>query len=139
MALSGLRLLILRSAAAVLAVAGTGFADPAAADPLPTRVGQCTQTTIARIGFRLSDATTGRSDPSSGSAVNFANGGYQVSYDTVPPIAHSRAGDPVSMCLVSIPEGCPPGDNRGREYKTTNLRTRESWTLPDSEHSCGGA
>jgi hypothetical protein len=24
-------------------------------------------------------------------------------------------------------------------YKTTNLRTRRSWSLPDAEHMCGGA
>ena len=24
------------------------------------------------------------------------------------------------MCLVSIPEDCPPGDDRGRIYTTTN-------------------
>jgi hypothetical protein len=45
----------------------------------------------------------------------------------------------VRICLVSLPQNCPPGDTRGRIYKTTNLRTRQSWTLPDSEHSCGGA
>ena len=31
------------------------------------------------------------------------------------------------------------GDNRGKIYTTTNLRTLDSWTLTDSEHSCGGA
>jgi hypothetical protein len=24
-------------------------------------------------------------------------------------------------------------------YTTTNLRTLDSWTLPDSQHMCGGA
>ena len=61
------------------------------------------------------------------------------SYDTVAAIIKSRPGDPVKMCLVSIPRGCPPGDNRGRMYKTTNLRTHGVWTLPDAEHRCGGA
>ena len=51
----------------------------------------------------------------------------------------SRPGDVVRVCLVSIPRPCPPGDKRGRVYKTTNLRTHGEWTLPDSEHSCGGA
>jgi hypothetical protein len=41
--------------------------------------------------------------------------------------------------LVSIPRHCPKGDNRGRVYRTTNLRTHKSWKLPDSEHMCGGA
>ena len=64
---------------------------------------------------------------------------HQVSYDEVPDIARSRPGDPIRLCLVSIPKHCPPGDDRGRFYKATNLRTGKSWTLPDSEHMCGGA
>ena len=31
------------------------------------------------------------------------------------------------------------GSAGGKVYRTTNLRTRQSWTLPDSEHGCGGA
>jgi hypothetical protein len=112
---------------------------PVAADPLPTRVRQCGQTTISRIGTRLEDGLTGAPVPGSGSAVWFANGGGQVSYDTIPPVTRSRVGDPVKVCLLKIPTGCPPDDNRGKVYRTTNLRTGESWELPDSEHSCGGA
>ena len=109
------------------------------ADPLPTQVGQCTSTTIKDVTTRLQDGTTNKPIPGSGSAVDFANGGYQVSYDTVPEITQSRAGDPVTMCLVSLPKGCPPGEKRGITYKTTNQRTHGSWTLPDAEHTCGGA
>jgi hypothetical protein len=108
------------------------------ADPLPTQIGQCSRSTISTIGTRL-EGEAGAPVPDSGSAIGFANGGGQVSYETVLPIARSRLGDPVSICLVSIPRGCPPGDNRGRIYQTTNLRTRQSWRLPDSQHSCGGA
>ena len=75
----------------------------------------------------------------SGSEVQFTNGGRQVSYETVPQIDRSRAGDPARMCLVKIPGPCPPGDDRGRVFRTTNLRTGQSWLLPDSEHMCGGA
>jgi hypothetical protein len=110
-----------------------------AATELPKRIGQCSQTTISEIGTRLEDGGTGRPVPDSGSAVSFANGGSQVSYETVPPIVRSRVGDKVTMCLVFIPRHCPPGDDRGRQYKTTNLRTHQSWRLPDSQHSCGGA
>ena len=104
---------------------------------LPTRVGQCARTTIAQVSERLGDA----SGPvaGSGSAVALANGGYQVSYEQVPAIDHSHKGDPARLCLVSLPANCPPGDARGKIYKTTNLRTHGSWTLPDSQHSCGGA
>ena len=111
----------------------------AVADPLPTKIGQCTNTIIKDVTSRLEDSTTHQPVPGSGSAVDFANGGYQVSYETVAAITQSRPGDPVRMCLVSIPRGCPPDDNRGRMYKTTNLRTHVVWTLPDAEHRCGGA
>lgn len=114
-------------------------AGAAAADPLPTKIGQCTNTTIKDVTTRLQEGPTYKPVPGSGSAIDFVNGGYQVSYDTIDEITQSRAGDPVTMCLVSIPKGCPPGDNRGLTYKTTNLRTHGTWTLPDAEHMCGGA
>ena len=113
---------------AVLAVRG----EPARAEELPTEIGACSETTIEDIGYRLGD-------PDSGSAISYANGGGQVSYDTIPEIHRSRVGDPVRLCLVSIPEDCPPGDDRGKVYSATNLRTGESWEAPDSQHSCGGA
>src|SRR5579872_7417715 len=114
-------------------------ANVVAADPLPTQIGQCSRTTIKDVTTRLVDGATNQPIPGSGSAVTFANGGYQVSYDTIAAIVQSRPGDSVTMCLASIPKGCPPGDKRGIVYKTTNLRTHGTWTLPDSEHSCGGA
>jgi hypothetical protein len=111
----------------------------ALAGGLPTKVGACVETRIRSVGTRLVDGSTNRPIPGSGSAVDFVNGGYQVSYDTIAAIERSKPGDPVRMCLVSIPRNCPEGDDRGRIYKTTNLRTRQSWRLPDSQHSCGGA
>ena len=120
--------------AAVLVSGGIALADP-----LPTQIGQCTSTTIKEVTTQLQDGATNKPIPGSGSAVEFANGGYQVSYDTIAVITQSRSGDPVTMCLVSIPQGCPPGDKHGLTYKTTNLRTHGAWTLPDSEHMCGGA
>jgi hypothetical protein len=111
----------------------------AKAGGLPKRIGQCAGTRIKEVSTRLTDGATGKPVPGSGSAVSFVNGGYQVSYDTLPAIEQSKAGDPVRMCLVAIPENCPKGDDRGRQYKTTNLRTHKSWTLRDSQHLCGGA
>lgn len=106
---------------------------PAGAAPLPTRVGACSLTTVKQVEFRLEGM------PGSGSAIVYENGGYQVSYDTIAAIEASRPGDPVRLCLVSIPKNCPPGDARGRVYRGTNLRTKGSWTAADAEHSCGGA
>lgn len=113
--------------------------SPAVADQLPTRVGACVVTTIETIETRLMDDGTKQPIPGSGSAVRFANGGYQVSYDTVPAIEASQKGDRVRMCFIHRPVDCPKGDNRGKMYRTTNLRTKGSWMLPDAEHSCGGA
>ena len=107
---------------------------------LPRLVGQCVTTTVAEITPRLD---FGRAptieDFDSGTAIVFANGGRQVSYDREGALLGSRQGDPVRMCLVSVPRDCPPNDDRGRVYSTTNLRTRQTWSLPDSQHSCGGA
>jgi hypothetical protein len=123
-------------ATAALSFAGA-LALPAAAAGVPTKVGQCVDTTVKSVETRLEDGD--KPVPGSGSAISFANGGYQVSYEQMPAVDSSRAGDPIRLCLAAIPQGCPPGDNRGREYKATNLRTQKSWRLPDSEHSCGGA
>jgi hypothetical protein len=110
-----------------------GFASAAVAGPLPTKVGQCTATTIKAISTRLD----GIAD--SGDQVTYANGAMGVSYDTIKGLKGARAGDAVKLCLVTIPDGCPPGDDRGKVYRATDLRTHASWQASDSEHICGGA
>jgi hypothetical protein len=117
----------------LVSAVGLVLQTPAIAQSSPTRIGQCSVTRVKWVGTRLDNT------PGSGSAIQFMNGGYQVSYDQVAAVDRSRPGDPVSMCLISRPKDCPSGDDRGRVYKTTNLRTRHSWSLPDAEHMCGGA
>ncbi len=109
------------------------------AQSLPSVPGTCTRTYVAAVSQRLVDGSTGQPIPGSGSAVNFANGAYQVSYEEVQAVNLARSGDPVVLCLVRVPENCPPGDNRGKLYATVDLRTLLLWVLPDSEHTCGGA
>ena len=111
----------------------TATSSSALADSLPRQVGQCAETRIKELGSRLEGM------PDSGSAVTYANGGYGVSYEMVAPLQRAHVGDRIKLCLVSVPENCPPGDDRGRQYKATDLRTHGSWTLPDAEHMCGGA
>jgi len=130
--------------AALLALLAAQSADaqrrpPPRGEPIPVRVGTCARTSIRQVTQRLEDGVTHRVIPDSGSAVVLANGLYQVSYDQVGAVNRSRRGDPVIACLVKLPQHCPPGDDRGKLYTTTNLRTEESWTLPDAEHMCGGA
>ena len=113
---------------------------PAAGGELPQRVGDCVVTAIAGIADRFGKPLAplnGDFDP--GTAVRFENGGSQVSYDREATIERSQVGDRVRMCLVKVPVNCPPGDDRGKVYTTTNLRTGEAWSLPDSQHECGGA
>jgi len=126
--------------AGALVVGGLGFA-PAAEAQMPTRVGTCAATTIARIGTRFSDtlARPKGDGIDEVTSVDLKNGVYGVSYAYVDAVARSRVGDPVMTCLVLLPTGCPRGDDRGKMYTTTNLRTLDSWTLPDSQHMCGGA
>lgn len=109
------------------------------AAPPPTRVGKCSNTSVAKVGTRLMDGVTGKPILGSGTSIELTNGIYLVSYDTVPEAESSKPRDPVKLCLISIPKNCPPGDNRGKIYKVTNLRTKKTFTLPDSQHSCGGA
>ncbi len=106
---------------------------------LPTREGSCAWTVITEIGHRLQDGANGFGIPGSGSSVQYSNGGFQVSYDEVDAVTHSRTGDKVIICLIEAPRNCPAGDIRGYAYITTNLRIMESWIMGDSSHSCGGA
>jgi hypothetical protein len=122
-------------AALLLLVAATAKPDVTPNDRLPTYILTCGGGVITDIGGRLE----GDTNFSSGSSVFYQNDGSQVSYDKIPAIVNSKRGDHVLICLVFIPRDCPAGDDRGKIYTTTNLRTLDSWTLPDSQHSCGGA
>ena len=115
----------------------------------------CVMTRIKSIQGRLE----GRSLRESGAAVEYENGVYGVQYqlgenpDKDQPgysdywrqktyednIVASHVGDPIKLCLVSIPLHCPRGDGRGREYVALDLRNHRWLNLDDSEHMCGGA
>jgi uncharacterized protein len=108
---------------------------------LPKALGHCAHTKITALTDRGGGPLKKpkEDDGDMGAAVEYANGGYQVSYVYEEPLARSRVGDEVLLCLSSIPRDCPPGDARGRFYSGTNLRTGASWLLPDASHMCGGA
>ncbi len=106
--------------------------------PIPQQIGDCAMTHIAEITTRFGEPFNG-ADPGAGSAVRFTNDGGQVSYDAVSAFYDAKAGDPVVMCLVSVPRDCPRDDDRGRVYYGLDARTGGTWSLPDSQHSCGGA
>lgn len=112
---------------------------PATSESLPKKVGKCVQTTIAKISDRFGHAVMISPDDGSGTMVLYANGGQQVSYGKEAAAIRSKVGDRVKMCLTAIPDHCPPGDERGKVYESTNLRTGETWAMPDAQHHCGGA
>jgi hypothetical protein len=107
---------------------------------LPGKVGECADTTITsitdRYGADLTPANS-RKGADKGTIVRFSNSGVQVSLDKERAVARSQIFDKVNMCLVAIPRDCPAGDIRGRVYKTTNLRTGESWSLANDVRGCG--
>jgi hypothetical protein len=100
---------------------------------VPQKIGDCVTTAVKMVGPRLEGM------PDSGSEIQYRNGLWQVTYDHLPAMATSRAGDAVKLCLTELPSDCPKGDDRGKVYHATNPRTHKSWDAMDSEHSCGGA
>ena len=98
----------------------------------PVKIGDCVDTNIAEIGFRL------KNTPGSGTAITYANGIYGNSWQNEQAISSSHVGDPVHLCLVEIEKNCLSG-TEGKTYSASNLKTGTSWTLPDSFRACDGA
>jgi hypothetical protein len=148
-----MRILFLALGAA--AIAGPACAQETGHLPGLDKPTDCVMTRIKSIHGRLE----GSSPHESGAAVDYENGAYGVQYqvgddpDKGRPgysdywqqktyednIVASQVGDPIKLCLVSIPLHCPKGDDRGRQYTALNLRNHKWWVLYDSEHMCGGA
>jgi len=116
------------------------------------RVGACAETTITKIAdasdnplspvpFKSGETLDKDGEPmmDQGTYVQYQNGAEQIDAEWNAGVAHSKLGDPVRLCMVWKPKKCPPGDDRGRIYKATNLRTNETWQMSESWHSCGGA
>lgn len=116
---------------------------------LPTKIGKCADSFVAEKTTRFEDAVPGEA----GGEVNigFANGlGVYItevpylSNDANPDkhLYHSQdfvKGDKVKICLISVPQECPPGDERGKAYSVTNYKNKKTFSGVDSWHSCGGA
>lgn len=111
------------------------YLDRQWATRIAPRPRQCFSTTVKEVGNRLE----GDDDDTSGTSISYADGHYQVDYDSSRRKLGFRAGDPVQLCVVSLPKDCPRGDHRGITYKTTDLVSHKTWIAADSEHMCGGA
>jgi hypothetical protein len=99
------------------------------------KVGTCYPARITAIGGRMAK----RPGTDAGTTVEYSMGLSLVDYGLVRPVARSRVGDRVRVCVHDLPENCPGDDLRGIGYQTRNLRTGESWIMSDSQHECRGA
>src|ERR1035437_4999387 len=73
---------------------------------LPQNISQCVSTVITsitdRFGQKVSPSPSKDGfDP--GTAIDFANGDHQVSYEKEPAILRSKIGDQMQMCLSETP------------------------------------
>lgn len=107
--------------------------------PMPLQVGDCARTTIKGLTDRFGEPLEAGGDEMSGSAVEFTNGGWQVSYGHEEGLGLSEIEDEVTTCLVSRIRDCPKDDDRGHTYVTFNESKRVFWVLTDTQHICGGA
>lgn len=96
-------------------------------------LGACFLDKIKSIEPRLNNGSF-----DSGVFSDYESGTRAVSYDAQSEVIKSRPGDNIIVCLKSLPDNCPVGDERGAVYFTHNLRTGENWVLPADSHSCGG-
>lgn len=122
---------------------------PTQSSGIPVRIGDCVTTQIEDKSTRFSGATPG--DTGGEMYVSFTNsvGLYLTNIPHLPANANPDAymartrdfalGDTIRLCLVSLPEDCPPGDDRGKGYSVTNLKNQLSFIGIDAWHSCGGA
>ena len=111
----------------------TLFSFSSSAQDKLKKVGQCEKTQIESIGVRMAQL------PDSGTVIVYTNDIAGFSWVPIKKVHQSRVGDPIRLCLVSIPKGCPKGDDRGKLYIAVNLRTGARWRHYDSLHNCGGA
>ncbi len=123
----------------LMASLATTAPNPANSAPPPTQVGKCADTFIQRTGTRFGASLTEAQREGSGTTVKLTNGIYLVDYENLEQLRVARPQDKVKVCLLKIPENCPPGDNRGRVYSLLNYRTNGYVEMRDSQHWCGGA
>lgn len=114
---------------------------------LPAQVGACIESKIADKFFRLwafDDPEIPEEEYAIGKEIvlKLQDGMFLYTEhigDTFLASDNFAAGNPVQLCLVSLPTDCPPGDDRGKEYSLLDRRTGFSGIYIDSWHLCGGA
>lgn len=115
--------------------------------PLPAPIADCVETEIAGKFFRLwalDDPEMPTEEDAIGKEIVLKLPDGMLLYtehigDRFLASDVFAVGNPVQLCLVSLPADCPPGDDRGKEYSLLDRRTGFSGIYIDSWHLCGGA
>ena len=121
--------------------------NPATAAFPPSRVGTCSESFVLSKRFRMvpspGDQDYQRTTDPFGKEViiSLTNGLRLFSGEGDDSILSSAfaAGHRVRACLQSLPQNCPPGDDRGKRYRFVDLQTGARAEGVDSWHLCGGA
>lgn len=123
-------------------------ADPASEiSSIPTRIGDCFETQVVDKFFRLwapDDPEMPQEEYGIGKEIVLKLPNEFLLYtdqigDRQLASPDYAPGNPVQLCLVSIPTDCPPGDDRGKEYSLLDRKTGYQAVHIDSWHLCGGA
>lgn len=125
------------------------ISDLARAVYLPQSVHSCSDLTIDKKLTRFEGATPGEAGGEVIVGMEHNLGFYVISVDGMSETENAdkymyntedfAEGDEVNVCLDSIPDDCPPGDDRGKTYTITNYKNDKSFTGTPDWHSCGGA
>lgn len=141
--------LILRNV--LLPIFGTGIiviiTIPSSAAPPPKSVGSCTDSFVQSKKFRMvpspgdPDYSRNSNDFGKEVAIRLTNriGIYSGDGDDFILSTNFATGHKVKVCLESLPQNCPPGDNRGKRYSFYDYLTGARVVGADSWHMCGGA
>lgn len=113
----------------------------------PTQIGECAETEIVGKFFRLwasDDPDLPEEEFGIGKEIVLKLPNELFLYtdligDRALASPDYTPGNPVQICLVSIPTDCPPGDDRGKEYSLLDRKTDYFAVQIDSWHLCGGA
>jgi len=120
---------------------------PVEAAPPPRAVGACADSYVQAKRFRMvpspGDPEYQRNSEDFGKevSINLTNGIgiYAGEGDDFILSKNFTSGHKVKVCLESLPQNCPPGDNRGKKYSFYDYRTGSRVVGYDSWHLCGGA
>lgn len=99
--------------------------------PFPS-IGTCYETSIHDVD--LGSGTAVRR----GVGIVYTNGRTMLQFGDVIAKRWLK-GDHVKMCVVSVPQNCPPDSDHssaGVVYQVRNLRTGDKWKAADSDKSC---